>query len=161
LPFHFAQDAQALFQSRPAKALAGRAVGLVEAGLEDEVDAEPPGDLLQRAGGVQLQLLGLHHARAGDQEQRVIQPDLEPTEFHATDSSASFGPLCTALYSRAARTKPLNSGWPSRGVEVNSGCAWQPRNQGCCCCGSSTISTSRSSIDLPEITRPRSSNACR
>ena len=31
---------------------------------------------------------------------------------------------------RAALTKPVNSGWPSRGLEVNSGWNWQATNQG-------------------------------
>ncbi len=31
----------------------------------------------------------------------------------------------------AARTKPMNSGWPRRGLEVNSGWNWQPKNHGC------------------------------
>ena len=29
--------------------------------------------------------------------------------------------LCESWYSFAALTKPANNGWPSRGVEVNSG----------------------------------------
>ena len=47
-------------------------VGLVEAGLEDEVDAELGGDLLELAGGVELQLHRLDHARTGDQEERLV-----------------------------------------------------------------------------------------
>src|SRR6185312_13493053 len=141
LALHLAEDAQPLLHARTAEAGAGGTVGLVEAGLEDEVHAEPGGDLLQRARGIQLQLLGLDHARTGDQEQRLVQTDFETAQLHATCSLASFSPSRTALNSRAARTKPMNSGWPSRGVEVNSGCAWQPRNHGCFCCGSSTIST--------------------
>ncbi len=76
------QDLQALFQAGAAEAVAGGAVGLVEAGLEDEVHAQLAGDLLQATGHVQLQLHRLDHAWAGDQEQRLVQPYFETTQFH-------------------------------------------------------------------------------
>ena len=47
----FLEDSQAFVHARPAKALVRRAVGLVEARLEDEVDAELAGDRLERLGG--------------------------------------------------------------------------------------------------------------
>ena len=37
---------------------------------------------------------------------------------------------CAARCARAARMKPVNSGWPSRGVEVNSGWNWVATNHG-------------------------------
>lgn len=43
--------------------------------------------------------------------------------------------------------KPTNSGWPWRGVDRNS-MVRRPELHGCAACGSSTISTSRSSIGL-------------
>src|SRR5690606_1159953 len=153
LAAHFAQHAQAFLHAGAAEAGAGGAVGLVEARLEDEVDPEAPGDVLQPAGDVQLQLLGFDHAGAGDQEEGLVETGLEAAQVHALASLSSLPP---ALRSRAARTKPTNSGWPLRGVDRNSGCAWQAMNQGCW--GSSIISTSRSSIDLAEITRPASSS---
>src|SRR5690606_35953892 len=108
-----------------------------------------------------------------------VEADLEATQFHqlfppaaaeATVGAASAAKLfpgafapegaptgeAAALWARAAAMKPMNSGWPSRGVERNSGCAWQAMNHGCP--GSSTISTSRSSMDLALITRPASSS---
>src|SRR5690606_9983787 len=164
LPLHLAQHAQALLHARPAERGSRGAVGLVEAGLEDEVDAERRGDLLQLTGHVELQLLALDHARAGDQEKRLVAADLESTEVHRralfchgfAHAVASFSSFPPALRSRAARTKPMNSGWPPRGVDRNSGCAWQAMNHGWS--ASSTISTSRSSIDLALITRPASSS---
>ena len=55
-----------------------------------------------------------------------------------TSKEASFmqsrAPGCRAArYSRAARMKPVNSGWPSRGVEVNSGWNWLATNHGWVC----------------------------
>src|SRR3546814_20389578 len=69
-------------QARPAEAGAGGAVGLVEAGLEDEVDAQRGGDFLELAGDVELQLHRLDHAGAGDQEDRLVEADVEAAEFH-------------------------------------------------------------------------------
>src|SRR5690606_9996104 len=154
---HLLQHLQAGLEPRAAEALAGGAVGLVEAGLEDEGDAQRRGNLLELAGGVQLQLLGFDHAGTGDQEDGPVQADLEAAEFHQALASLSSRP--PALCSRAARMKPMNSGWPSRGVERNSGCAWQAMNQGWS--GSSIISTRVSSMDLALITRPASSSVVR
>src|SRR5690606_2168204 len=151
----FREHLQAFFQPGAAEAGARGAVGLVEARLEDEGHAEAVGDLLQPAGGIELQLHGLDHARAGDQKEGTVEADLESTQLHARRSCC--WPL-PALYARAASMKPMNSGCPLRGVDRNSGWAWQARNQGCTDCGSSTISTSRSSMDLALITRPASSS---
>src|SRR5690606_22729668 len=120
------------------------------------VDAECRGDLLQLAGDVELKLHRLDHAGTGDQEDGLVEADVESAKLHADASLSSLPP---ALCSRAARTKPMNSGWPWRGVDRNSGCAWQAMNQGWS--ASSTISTSRSSIDLALITRPASSSCVR
>src|SRR5690606_14928865 len=155
LALDLGQHLQALLQAWAAETAGAGAISLVEAGLEDEVHAQPRSDLLQPAGGVQLQLQRFDHAGAGDQEQRSVQADLESAQLHAR---ASFSSLPPAFFSRAARMKPMNSGWPSRGVDRNSGCAWQARNQGCTWRGSSTISTRVSSSDLAEITRPASSS---
>src|SRR5690606_23176860 len=139
--------------ARAAEAAQRGPVGLVEAGLEDEGDAQRRGDFLQLPGHVHLQLLAFDHAGPGDQEQGPVQADLETAQVHADASLSSLPP---AFFSRAARTKPTNSGWPARGVDWNSGCAWQAMNHGWP--GSSTISTSRSSIDLALTTRPASSS---
>ena len=62
----------------PRKLRARGAIGLVERRLEDERHAERVGDFLQRAGDLLHQRLGFDDAGAGDQEQRPIDPDLEP-----------------------------------------------------------------------------------
>ena len=66
----------------PRKLRARGAVGLVVAALEDEGDAQRGGDLLQLAGDVHLQLLGLDDARAGDEEERLVEPDVETAKLH-------------------------------------------------------------------------------
>src|SRR5690606_34910913 len=127
-----------------------------------------------------LQLERLDHAGAGDEEKGLLEANLEAAQFHqlfppaaaeATVGAASaaklfpgaFAPegaptvgFAAALWARAAAMKPRNSGWPSRGVERTSGCAWQAMNHGCP--GSSTISTSRSAMDLALMARPASSS---
>ncbi|CEE66236.1 conserved hypothetical protein [Xanthomonas citri pv. citri] len=76
------QHLQAFFQARATEAGAGGAIGLVETRLEDEVDPELAGDLLELAGHVELQLHRFDHAGAGDQEQRLIQANFKVTQFH-------------------------------------------------------------------------------
>jgi hypothetical protein len=76
------ENAQPLVHAGPAKALVRRAVGLVEARLEDEQDAELVGDRLQPLGGAQLQLLAFDHARAGDEEQGLVEPDFASEQLH-------------------------------------------------------------------------------
>ena len=79
----FGHDFQPLFTARAAKAGSGRAVGLVEAAFENERDAQPGRDFFQRARRVHLQLLGLDHAWPGNQEKRLVQPDVKTAEFHS------------------------------------------------------------------------------
>jgi hypothetical protein len=85
------------------------AVGLVEAALEDE-GMPSGGDLLELPGHVHLQLLGLDHAGAGDQEEGLVQADVEAAEFHAVLQA-----LAAFWCASAALMKALNSGWPSQG----------------------------------------------
>src|SRR3546814_20799806 len=100
------QHLQAFFQARATEAGARGAVGLVEAGLEDEVDAEPGSDFLELAGNVELQLHRLDHAGAGDQEDGLVAADVESAEFHGSCSEAlpfkGGGAVC--LRGTAART---------------------------------------------------------
>ena len=82
LAFYFGQHLQAFFQSRTAEAGAGSAVGFIETRFEDEGNAERIGDFLQLSGHIQLQLHGLDHARAGNQEETLIQTYIEAAQFH-------------------------------------------------------------------------------
>ncbi len=59
----------------------------------------------------------LDHAGARDQEQGLIRTYAMPGELHAPAAAGNW----EARWTRAARMNPANSGWPSRGVEVNSG----------------------------------------
>src|SRR5439155_25904865 len=89
LALHFRKNAQALLHPQAAKRLRRAAVGLVVRGLEDERHGERGAGLLEPPGHVDLQLLGLDHARARNEEQRPVQPDLESAELH--DQATSCG----------------------------------------------------------------------
>src|SRR6185437_11503712 len=162
LLLHFAEDAQALFHPEPAETGARRAVGLVKAGF---ARTRPR---TGRRSGKTADPARPQTRKDSCKSPRIVIPAREwpgprPKDgenFHPAASFASRGASRMALYSRAARTKPLNNGWPSRGVEVNSGWNWQARNQGCFCAGNSTIST-RSSTDRPAMTRPAFSSRSR
>src|SRR5206468_6473297 len=79
---HLLQHPQAFVHARPAKALVRRAIGLVEARLEDEVHAELAGDRLELLRGSQLKLLAFDHARAGDQEEWLVDTDFASEKLH-------------------------------------------------------------------------------
>ena len=81
---------------------------------------------LQLPGDVLGERLALDDARPGDQEEGPGDADLVARELHAPAATGS----CEARCARAARTNPVNSGWPSRGVEVNSGWNCVATNQG-------------------------------
>ena len=66
------EDRQRRVKPEPARAGSAGAVRLVEAGLVDEADAEPAGDLLQRRGHFQGMRAAFQLARAGDQRQRRV-----------------------------------------------------------------------------------------
>src|SRR5690606_27604835 len=149
---HVGQDLQALLHARAAKRFARTAVGLVEGAFVDEGNAQLARDLLQPAGRIESQLPRLDDAGAGDQKEGLIQPHLIRAEFHG--ATFSFGAAC-AWRASAALMKLLKSGWPSRGVEVNSGWNCTPMNHGCC--GSSMISGNCSVGVRALITMPASS----
>src|SRR3546814_13889537 len=109
-----------LFRS---EAGAGVAVGLVEAGLEDEVDAERGGDFLELAGDVELQLHRLAHAGAGDQEDRLVEADVKAAEFHVFCPSAIPFKVVMAvcLCGHAARTARQAAAPPRAG---GGGAGW-------------------------------------
>jgi hypothetical protein len=75
---------QAGVHAMAAEALARAAVGLVVRSLEDVRDAQLGADLLHLPGDVQAHLLGLGHAGAGDQEDRLVEADFETAEIHAS-----------------------------------------------------------------------------
>src|SRR5262249_16985042 len=140
------ENFQSCLDSRPAIALAGRPVGLVIGGLEYKRNREAGGDLLQPPGDLLCERRTLDDAGAGNQEQRSLQSDFVSAEFHAPAACGS----CAALCARAARMKPVNSGWPSRGVEVNSGWNWVATNQGWLL---SSMTSTRLSREKPEKRR--------
>ncbi|MNC89234.1 hypothetical protein D3C83_51380 [compost metagenome] len=82
LPFHLREDVETLHESRPAERVLRRAVCLVVRRLVDERDAQRLGDPLQLARGVERELARLHHARAGNEEKRLIEAGFESAELH-------------------------------------------------------------------------------
>ena len=88
----------------------------------------------------------------GNQEEGFVQTNIETAEFHGD----SFQLPC--WWARAALTKAVKSGWPLRGLEVNSGWNWQPTNHGCTSCGSSIISHRSVPGARPETRRPWASS---
>ena len=70
LGLHPGQHRQSRLKSRSPVAVDGRAVGLVEAGLEHEGQTQAGGDRLQFPRGVQGQIGVFEHVQPGDQSQR-------------------------------------------------------------------------------------------
>src|SRR5205823_4945354 len=139
LALHLGENAEALVHAQPAKGLAGAAVRLVVRGLEDERHAKLCRDFLQAAGDVYLQLARLDHARPRNEKERPVEAGIKAAKLHAaTTESVPPGRWARARWRSAACTKALKSGWPSRGVEVNSGWNCTPMKNGCP--GSSIIS---------------------
>ena len=62
----------------PRKDLAGRAVGLVEAGLEDVKNAQLRAGFFERRGDLQAELFIFNHARPGDQKQPARRIEIFP-----------------------------------------------------------------------------------
>ena len=78
LAFDLGQDFEPAVDAGAAKRGAAGAVGLVEAAFENERNAQAGRDFLQGAGRVHLQLFGLDHAGAGDEEETLVQSNIEP-----------------------------------------------------------------------------------
>src|SRR4029077_1742754 len=95
------ENLQARFEPEAAQAGAGRAVGLVVGGLEDEGDAEPGGDLLQPAGDLLGEGCALDDAGTGNQEQWPPRSDLMSRQLHGLTR-----PPPAAAATRAARAPP-------------------------------------------------------
>src|SRR6185312_3766540 len=115
---HLAEDAQAFFQSESAETFRRRAVGLVEARFEDEVDPESARDVLQRAGRVDLQLLGFDHARAGDQEERFVEADFEAAKVHRRPSRQVWGRARARMVAGKEKAGATRRPAPTRGTIV-------------------------------------------
>ncbi len=113
---HFLEDLHALFQARAAEGGDRGAVGLVEARLEHVGNAELLGHPHIFFTGLHGQIPRFEDIDAAEQHERLVVGDLDVAYANGLLAHAFF-----ALYSSAALTKPLNSGCPSRGVDVNSG----------------------------------------
>ncbi len=69
---------QSAFDARPAKRLARRAIGLVEAGFEDVKNAELLTGFGQRCGDGAAEFFILDHARSGDEKQAARRIEIFP-----------------------------------------------------------------------------------
>src|SRR5690606_13358156 len=140
---------QPALETDTAERAARRAVRLVERRLENQRHVQARGRRLERLRRLEHEGFTLDHARPGDQDERCLPPDLDAGDVHASAARGNLKPW----HSRAASTKLVKSGWPSRGFDVNSGWNCVATNHGWF--GSSIIST-RPSREKPENTRPAS-----
>ena len=81
--FDLVEDGQAGINAKTAKALVGAAVGLVVARLVDERQAKAAGHFLELAGGIDGELFTFDDAGTGNQEEGLVEPHVESTQFHA------------------------------------------------------------------------------
>src|SRR5690554_489868 len=158
------EDRQRLIESDAS--LRGKAcpVRLVEGGLVDQPNPEAAADLAKRLGHLQGVLAAFHSAGSGDDRERQIIADCERPNLDMMSLSVGGGTHvmspCTYIRrdcSTAARTKEVKSGCGSKGLDFSSGWNCTPMNQGCS--GSSTISGSSPSGDMPEKRSPTCSKA--
>src|SRR5690606_27797275 len=150
--FDVGQDLQPLLKAGAAEGVDGRAVGFVEGRFEYVWNAQTGADIHILFRHFKRQFPGLEHVHAAEQHKRLVVGDLDTRDVQVAAGHTQ-DPF---LLASAASTKPLNSGWPSRGVEVNSGWNWHATNHGCS--GASTTSTSLPSAERPEMIRPASSS---
>src|SRR5690606_11492952 len=114
-----------LFQAGATEGGDRGAIGFVEAGLEHVGDTELVGDPDVFFTGTHGQITRFHYVDATEQHKRLVVGDL-----NIADANDLLGHALRAFCASAALTKPLNNGWPSRGVEVNSGWNWHATNHG-------------------------------
>jgi branched-subunit amino acid aminotransferase/4-amino-4-deoxychorismate lyase len=79
---HFREDVQTAVDPWTTRRLPGAAIGLVIGGLEDVRQRKPGTDLLHLSGNLDAQIQRLRSARAGDQEQWLIESGFEVAELH-------------------------------------------------------------------------------
>src|SRR5258706_15948437 len=113
---HAVERLESRIDAGAAKTRLRGTIRLVERRLEDKRNAQRRRHVAQATRHLDHQRFALDHTGAGNQEKRAIGPDIEGPELHAVARPGR----CPARYSLAARMNPENSGWPSRGVEVNS-----------------------------------------
>ena len=84
----FTEDAAAFLDAGAAEGVHGGAVGLVEGGLENEMDAGAVGDFLERAGHFPGERLGFEGAGAEDEKRDRPADgnfaDVEGVEIHGS-----------------------------------------------------------------------------
>src|SRR5262249_33302966 len=141
------EDAQALDEPGPPIGVDREAVGLVVGRLVDERHARGAGHPLQPLRHHERVLLVLDRARPPDQGERRPAPDGD-----RADADRPGRAHAAPWWSSAALVKAANSGCGCQGRERNSGWNCPATNHGGS--GSSMISTSCFSAQMPEIRRP-------
>ena len=127
---HAIERGESLVQPGTAKRPGVRAVGLVEARLEDDAARDALREPREMLRDSQVEAVVLEHARARDEEQRITP---EARSRHDGDALTSFGAATDAarrLALAAAAMKPAKSGCGRVGRDCSSGWNWQPTNHG-------------------------------
>ena len=115
--FDIGQDVEPFFHTRSAKRRGGRTVCLVVGRFVNERDSQFGCHFFQGAGRIDRQLAGFDHAWTGNKKERFVESDFKTAKFHALFPFVSRA----CLLAIAALMKAVKSGWPSRGVDLNSG----------------------------------------
>src|SRR5699024_6078634 len=108
-------------EPRPPEGMNRGTVSLVKRRFEYVGNAQLLAYLDIAFSNLERQLAGFQHIHASEQHEWFVIGDINISNCygvlgHDQDS---------LRFASAASTKPLNNGWPSRGVEVNSGWNWQ------------------------------------
>ena len=138
---HAIERGEPLVEPGPAARAGVRAIGLVEARLEDDSARHALGEPREVLADAQVERVVLEHTRTGDEEERVA-PERRGTRQSRglTSDGAPASSRARRFAAAAAAMKPANSGCGRVGRDCSSGWNWQPMNHGWS--GSSTISTS-------------------
>ena len=97
LPAHFVKQLETRIDAGAAHRFTRAAIGLVVRRLENVRHAKATADVLHVARHLDAQFQRLGRARAGDQEQRLVETDFKSAEFHAQSSSPERRPFDTRV----------------------------------------------------------------
>src|SRR5207253_1374287 len=117
-----------------ARAAGGARVGsirLVEARLEDHATRNQWSDLGQVVGDAEVQVIGLEHARSGNEKQLVLRKERHDQSAASTSVPDDLPDARRVRFAfSAAAMKPANSGCGLVGRDCSSGWNWHPMNHG-------------------------------
>jgi hypothetical protein len=128
--FDFGQNFQPLSMPGPRKVVPLERLALSKLLLKMKRDAQRGGHLFELTGGVHLQLLGLNDAGPAIKK-KAVRPTSNPHKFHAPATSSWKLCLPPTFVAQRRLDIGVEQGWPSHGVDLNSGWNCTPMNQGC------------------------------